>query len=152
MIKRIVFLAAIAIFFAEAWLFLVVGNRIGLTLSLGWILGSFVLGIILVRIQGVRMLFEIHSQLQQGVLPTREVLNGLAIIFGGLFLAIPGYLTDALGAMLLLPPIRAVMLFCVVRTLNNRLMGVKAAGCAVPPSEEVLEIQAQTVGKDTRSA
>ena len=80
------------------------------------------------------------------------MLNGLAIIFGGLFLAIPGYLTDALGAMLLLPPIRAVMLFCVVRTLNNRLMGVKAAGCEVPPSEEVLEIQAQPAGKDTRSA
>ena len=139
MIKRIVFLAAIAIFFAEAWLFLAVGNRIGLTWSLGWILGSFVLGIILVRIQGVRMLFEIHSQLQQGVLPTREVLNGLAIIFGGLFLAVPGYFTDALGAMLLLPPFRALMLLCVVRTLNNRLMGAKHAGGVVPPSEEVLE-------------
>ena len=152
MIKRIVFLAAIAIFFAEAWLFLVVGNRIGLTWSLGWILGSFVLGIILVRIQGVRMLFEIHSQLQQGVLPTREVLNGLAIIFGGLFLAVPGYFTDALGAMLLLPPFRALMLLCVVRTLNNRLMGAKHAGGVVPPSEEVLEVQSQPAGKEPHSA
>ncbi len=152
MIKRIVFLAAIAIFFAEAWLFLVVGNRIGLTWSLGWILGSFVLGIILVRIQGVRMLFEIHSQLQQGVLPTREVLNGFAIIFGGLFLAVPGYFTDALGAMLLLPPFRALMLLCVVRTLNNRLMGAKHAGGVVPPSEEVLEVQSQPAGKEPRSA
>ncbi len=50
-------------------------------------------------------------------MPHREVTDGVAVIFGGAFLITPGFLTDIVGLLLLLPPTRAV----IVRLLGRRV-------------------------------
>ena len=149
MIGRLVLMGFIGAFVLESWLFLVIGGKLGLTFTLLWILGTFVLGIVLIRVEGLRMLFGIHTQLQRGVLPTREVLNGMAIVSGGALLLLPGYFTDTLGVMLLAPPVRSFMLYCVVRSLNSRFgQEPPSEDGTLRPSEEVVEITAQPVTRD----
>ena len=54
-------------------------------------------------------------------MPHREVVDGVLIIFGGAFLITPGFITDILGLLLLIPPTRALVRRVLVRRLGNRL-------------------------------
>ena len=97
------------LFVGEAWVFLTVTAWLGLGWGLGWILVSFLLGLMMLRIAGVRLLFKVHRQLQAGNLPTSELLDGTMILVSALLLAIPGYLTDGIGIVLLLPLCRRLV-------------------------------------------
>ena len=142
----------VGLFALEAWLFLAIGSRVGLVATLAWILFSFLLGALLIRVEGLRMLFQIHVQLQRGVVPAQEMLSGLAVVLGGLLLMLPGYFTDALGGLLLLPPTRTALLYCVGRSLAHWLSGGVEPACGVPPSEEVIEVRAERIEKDSQPA
>lgn len=145
-------LACVALFALEAWLFLEIGGRIGLLPTLAWIFFSFLLGLRLMRVQGLRMLFQIHLQLQRGVVPAEEMLNGLAVVMGGLMLMLPGYFTDFVGLLLLFPPTRMRVLSAFARPLVRWLGGGAEPATDVPPSQEVIEIKAQSVEKDSQPA
>ena len=147
-----ILLAFVALCTLEAWLFLEVGKRVGLFPSIVWIFFSFLLGLVLMRVEGLRMLFLIHQQLQRGVVPAEEMLNGIAVVLGGLLLMLPGYFTDALGGLLLLPPTRTALLYCVGRSLAHWLSGGVEPACGVPPSEEVIEVRAERIEKDSQPA
>jgi UPF0716 protein FxsA len=54
-------------------------------------------------------------------MPHREVMDGVLIIFGGAFLITPGFLTDIVGLILLIPPSRAVVRRFVARRLDRRV-------------------------------
>jgi UPF0716 protein FxsA len=54
--------------------------------------------------------------------PAREVLDGALIVFGGLLLLTPGFLTDVLGLVLLIPPTRALVRAVLVRRLERRMV------------------------------
>jgi UPF0716 protein FxsA len=146
------FFLFVGLFALESWLFLEVGKRLGLLPVLAWVFISFVLGAVLIRVEGLRMLFSMHVQLQRGVVPAREMLATLAVVLGGLLLMLPGYFTDGLGLLLLFPPTRALLWFVFGQAL------VKATGMEQPerpmrrPSEEVIEVEAQRVdnGPTTR--
>ena len=143
----------VGLFALEAWLFLAIGSRVGLVATLAWILFSFLLGALLIRVEGLRMLFQIHVQLQRGVVPAQEMLSGLAVVLGGLLLMLPGYFTDVLGLLLLFPPTRWLMLYGLGRSLGSRLNhGTEEPGGVLRPSEEVIEIKAQRVEKDSQPA
>jgi UPF0716 protein FxsA len=148
----VVLIAFVALFTLESWLFLEIGSRVGLFFTLAWIFFSFLLGMVLIRLEGLRMLFQIHLQLQRGVLPAQEMLNGLAVVLGGLLLMLPGYFTDMVGLLLLFPPMRGLMLYCVGRSLAHWMTGGAEPACGVRPSEEVMEIRAQRVEKDSQPA
>jgi len=62
-------------------------------------------------------------------MPHRELLDGVAVIFGGAFLITPGFLTDITGLLLLIPPTRRALRHFAVRRLGKRLgLAVAAAG------------------------
>jgi UPF0716 protein FxsA len=146
-------LAFLWLFWLEAWLFLEIGRRLGLLPVLAWILVSFVLGALLIRMEGLRILFQMHMQLQRGVVPAREMLGALAVVLGGLLLMLPGTVTDALGLLLLFPPTRALLWLCFGRSLArwaglNEEQGRRDAS-APPrrPSEETIEVTAERLGE-----
>ena len=61
-------------------------------------------------------------------MPHREVVDGVLVVFGGAFLITPGFLTDIVGLLLLIPPTRALIRRVVVRRLGRRLaVGVVGA-------------------------
>ena len=148
--RWLLFLIVACWIIAESWLFLAIGARIGVLAVIGWMVLSFMLGLVLLRLEGWRLLFQMHRQLQRGVVPAREMADGAAIVLGALLLMLPGFLSDALGILFLLPPLRATLLSAMGRLLTIRWAAAANPVRTVPPSEEVVEIHADHVERDPR--
>ena len=85
-----------------------VGGWIGLWPTIGLIVLTAVVGTALLRQQGLAALARAQDNLDRGVLPVKEVFDGLCLMAGGALLLTPGFVTDAVGFALLLPPLRAL--------------------------------------------
>ncbi len=85
-----------------------VGQWIGFLNTVGLLLLVSLLGAWLVKRQGLGVVARIREQRSAGRLPAAEVFDGALILVAGVLLVIPGFVTDALGLLLLVPPIRAV--------------------------------------------
>jgi UPF0716 protein FxsA len=100
----------IAIFFVvpliEVALFIMVGGAIGVAPTILSCIASAVLGAAIVRHQGLQTLARLQDRLRQGELPTDELAEGAAILAAGLLLITLGFFTDAVGFILLVPPVR----------------------------------------------
>ena len=94
---------------AELYLFLELGNWIGLPTTLAIIVITGFLGAWLTKAQGIRALTRFQQANAEGRLPHQEILDGLLILLAGAVLLTPGFLTDTVGFLLLLPPCRAVI-------------------------------------------
>ncbi len=101
---------------AEIYLIVRVGGLIGLWPTVLLLLASSLAGALLLRHQGRAAMDAFRSALDQGRIPAREAFDGALVIFGGALLLTPGFLTDLLGLLLLLPPTRDVF-----RALGTRL-------------------------------
>ncbi|HEV3402312.1 MAG TPA: FxsA family protein, partial [Acidimicrobiales bacterium] len=69
----------------------------------------------LVKREGLGVLRRFRRQLDAGAIPGRELADGVLILFAGALLLTPGFLTDCVGLLLLLPPVRAVIRASVLR-------------------------------------
>ena len=83
----------------------------------GWPLGTWAL-----RRQGAAAWRRLGLALGEGRTPAREVVDGALVVIGGVLLMIPGFITDAIGLLLLLPPTRALTRPLLVRNLASRLV------------------------------
>ena len=91
---------------AEIAIFVQVGSRIGVGLTLLLVAASAVVGIWLVRRQGFAAATRVQAMLTRGESPALGMLEGLALLAAGVLLVLPGFLTDILAFVLLIPPIR----------------------------------------------
>ena len=94
---------------AEIALFVRVGQWIGLGPTVLAVVATALLGAALLRAQGLGALRRAQAALDRRELPVKELFDGACILVGGLLLILPGFLTDALGLLLLLPPVRALL-------------------------------------------
>ena len=93
----------------EIYLFIQVGGAIGVWSTIGLVILTAFIGTALLRQQGLATLARAQSELDRQQLPVRELFDGVCLLVGGLLLLTPGFLTDALGFALLIPPLRAVL-------------------------------------------
>lgn len=93
----------------EIAVFIEVGDRIGLGWTLLLIVVTALLGTWQLRAQGLATLNRARGQLDQGVLPARELFDGLCLLFAGALLLTPGFVTDTVGFLLFLAPVRDVL-------------------------------------------
>ena len=114
---------------AELYVILKVGDAIGIWWTLLLLVADSLLGSLLLRSQGRTVWGRFNAALAEGRMPHREVMDGVLVIFGGAFLITPGFLTDILGVLLLLPPTRAVVRGLVVKRLGRRVV----VGMSGPP-------------------
>ena len=118
---------------AELFVVVEVANAIGfwymllLLISAAWPIGWWV-----ARSQGRRAWRQLQVAVAEGRPPNREVLNGAMVIVGGVLLMVPGFISDALGLLLLLPPVRALLRLPLGRSLHNRFV-VRAVGGTARP-------------------
>lgn len=105
---------------AELYVILQVGEAIGAVPTVLLLAADSVLGSLLLRSQGRSVWRQFNGALAEGRVPHRELLDGVAVIFGGAFLITPGFITDVIGLLLLLPPTRAVLRRLVVRRIGRR--------------------------------
>jgi UPF0716 protein FxsA len=93
----------------ELYVIVQIGQAIGLVPTLVLLLADAVLGSLLLRHQGRGAWRRFNAALQERRFPGREVANGLMIAVGGTLLLTPGFITDIVGLILLIPPSRAVV-------------------------------------------
>jgi UPF0716 protein FxsA len=93
----------------ELFVIIQVGREIGALNVVGLLLLMSVLGGWLMKREGLGVMRRIQTQLQQGEVPGREIVDGFLILFGGALMLTPGFLSDIIGIGLLLPPVRAVV-------------------------------------------
>lgn len=94
----------------EIYLLLKVGGIIGVGWTIFLVVFTAVLGAGLVRRQGFSTLNRIRAQLDRGELPAAEVLEGVVLLVAGALLLTPGFFTDTLGFLCLIPPIRRALI------------------------------------------
>ena len=87
----------------EMYILIEVGSFIGALNTIGLVLLTALLGLILLRQQGFRTLLNARNKLMQAELPTEEIVTGIFLAVGGALLLTPGFVTDFIGFMCLLP-------------------------------------------------
>jgi UPF0716 protein FxsA len=86
--------------------FVVVGSKIGVLWTIALVILSSCAGSVLLRIQGFGVMRRIRAELEAGRDPGREVAHGFMILAAGVLLLLPGFVTDIVGLLLFIPPIR----------------------------------------------
>ncbi len=87
-----------------------VGQAIGVWSTLGLLVLAAVAGMMVIRQQGVSMVGRMFDAMSEGRLAVGSIVDSYAKIAAGCLLIVPGFITDALGLALLVPPLRALML------------------------------------------
>ena len=113
---------------AELYLIYQVGDAIGVLPTLALLAVDSVLGSLLLRSQGRAVWRSFNETMAAGRVPHKELQHGVAVIFGGAFLITPGFLTDVIGLLLLLPPTRVLILRLVTRQIARRMSARVVAG------------------------
>lgn len=124
---RLLFLLALLVLAGLELLAIVrVAGGIGVLPTLLLLVGIGVLGMMLVRRQGLATIARVQASLQAGRLPVADVFEGVCILAAGLLLALPGLLSDVAGVALLLPPFRRLLYKALARRLGGA--GTLASG------------------------
>ena len=109
-----------------------VGQAIGVLPTIALLVLDSILGAMLMRSQGRAAWRKFNLALSEGRPPAREVLDGVLVIFGGALLLTPGFTTDILGLLLLIPPSRALVRGVLVRRLLPRMVVSSASRFTMP--------------------
>jgi UPF0716 protein FxsA len=112
----------IAVPIAELAVIIQVGQAIGVWWTIGLLIADSLIGSWLMRHQGRSAWRRFNEAVAGGRVPAREVLDGALVIFGGALLLTPGFLTDILGLILLIPPSRAIVRKILARRLTHRMV------------------------------
>lgn len=131
---------------AEMATFFWVESKIGLLWALGLAVATAVIGSILVRRAGISVIGRIQDKTRQGQLPGRELSDGAAILVSGAFLISPGFITDVLGFLLLVPGVRTL----VYRTISSRITSrwIAFSTPARAPSQSRIETTGEIIDLD----
>ena len=109
----------------EIYLFIKIGSQIGAFNTISLIFITAVIGIIYARYEGLNTLKSGFSQLVKNELPAYEIISGAAIAFAALLLIIPGFATDVLGFLLILPLTRKIIFGKFVDKFKNETKNKK---------------------------
>jgi len=94
--------------YAEISAFIYIGGEIGGLLTLLGVFVTAVVGIALLKRQGLSVLSRIQSDIAQGRAPVTSIADSISLVAGGALMLIPGYVTDAIGLLLFLPSFRTL--------------------------------------------
>ncbi|GIN91804.1 hypothetical protein J6TS1_44590 [Siminovitchia terrae] len=93
----------------EIGLFILAGKTIGGFTTIALIIATGILGAFFAKQQGMGVLRKMQEQMRSGYPPGEALIEGVCVLFGGLLLLIPGFITDLTGLLLILPPTRRMI-------------------------------------------
>ncbi len=118
-------------------------------LTVAFVIGTGVLGAWLIRWQGWRTWRRIQEELARGEMPADAVQDGLLILVAGVLLITPGVLTDAVGLLLLLPPVRRLVKSRLRRRFEAQFavhaLGDGAGGGGNEHDNKIIDVKATPV-------
>jgi UPF0716 protein FxsA len=110
----------------ELYVLIQVGQVIGAPITIALLVLMSLAGAWLLRREGTRTWRAFRAASGAGRVPAREVADGALVLFGGALLLTPGFLTDLLGLLCILPPTRAVLRRSLTGFVARRLLGPAA--------------------------
>ncbi|MGB6058083.1 MAG: FxsA family protein [Microthrixaceae bacterium] len=110
----------LAIPVVEIWAALAVAGQVGGFATVLLLMGLSLAGVWMLKRQGVASWRAVAEELTQGRSPGNKMLDGVIAMLGALLLVIPGFVTAAIGVLLLLPPVRAVLRPLVLVWMTKR--------------------------------
>ena len=110
-----ILISIIAIPIIEIMIFIKIGENIGAINTILLIFFTAVVGVYFARIQGIKTLKNGLINMYQNKLPFYEILSGASIAIAALFLILPGFFTDSIGFLLLIPLTRKLILYPIMR-------------------------------------
>lgn len=125
----------------ELGILIEVGSRIGALATIALCLSTAALGGALVRAQGAAVLRTLRRQLDLGRLPVAEAFHGICLLLAGLMLLTPGFVTDTIGFLLLVPQVRSR----IYETLRQRIAVEVAGGPPGRPQPRVIEVEYEEI-------
>lgn len=134
--------------FVEIYTFIEVGDAIGAGKTLALCILTAFIGVVLIKMQGIQALMGAQSSIRAGLMPLEELFTGFCLAIASILLIIPGFATDFIGFMLLIPPLRGFLR----KKLNksgrfSTNMGQNPYNSA-KKEEDIIEGQYKDVSKD----
>jgi UPF0716 protein FxsA len=123
--------------------FVAVAEQIGLLWAFALVILISALGPFVVKRVGLSVLSHTQARIARGELPTRELLDGLVVLFGGLLICVPGFVGDAVGVLLMFGPVRALVIRLSGRQLARRVGTIRTGRW------QVIDVESRPVDERT---
>ena len=102
----------------ELFFLIKIGSALGAFATICWCIASAVMGVQIARLQGVQVFMSSVKSLNQNKMPAGQIFEAMMLFLGGLFLLAPGFISDVLGLLLLLPFVRAYVIKSVFHKIR----------------------------------
>jgi UPF0716 protein FxsA len=119
----------------EIYAVIEVAHRIGALDTIALLILVSVVGAWLTKHEGFVVLRRLREQLDAGRAPTGELIDGVLVLAAGVLLMVPGFVTDAIGLLVLFPPTRAPL-----RHLLRRRFEVRVFGGPSDPDDGIIDV------------
>lgn len=137
---KLLFLMFLLVPAIELYVLIEVGSVIGAGWTILLVLATAVTGAWLVKLQGIAIMFKAQATLAKGQPPALEMMEGTALVISGFLLLIPGFVTDVIGFMLLVPPLRkTIMLFLLPKTTIFFSQQRRSTRARTSQSDDIIE-------------
>lgn len=105
----------------DLYILIKASQNMGFWTTIFLIIATGIAGYYLARSEGKVVISSINRQLSQGNIPSDDLLTGLCIIIGGVFLVVPGIVTDIIGITMIFPGTREFYKNYIKRILQNKI-------------------------------
>lgn len=140
------FLILVAVPIIEIGLFIQLGGFLGMWPTLGIVVLTAFLGTFLLRQQGLSTVEELRRTTETGQSPAGPLANGALILVAGLLLLTPGFFTDSIGFLLMVPPFRAVLIRWIAARAQMKIYASAANSQQAP---DIIDGEFEVVDDDT---
>ncbi|MBL4801931.1 MAG: FxsA family protein [Emcibacter sp.] len=115
----LILIILLAVPYLEFLVFMEVGSAIGGFQALLLTILTAVIGVYLIRQQGLVVMNRMHQTLQKGESPVEDMLHGFFLLIAGLFFLLPGFITDTVALLLAIEPIRSILGKVIVKNIRT---------------------------------
>ncbi|MSO58713.1 MAG: FxsA family protein [Ilumatobacteraceae bacterium] len=122
----LIFAVIIAVPLIEIYFVVKIGSVVGVVPTIALLFVISVFGSRVVKHQGLRVWRKFNEQVSSGNVPSRELVEGVCLLLAGALLIAPGFFTDLLGFLLLLPPVRLVVAKIIGARTANKAQVIRA--------------------------
>ena len=133
-----ILISIIALPIIEILLFIKIGENIGAINTVLLIIFTAVVGVFFARVQGMRTLKSGLMNLYQNRISMYDILSGASIAFAAMLLILPGFFTDTIGFLLLIPITRKIIFSLVIKKKNNKVNSDKTIEAEVIDEKDEL--------------
>lgn len=112
--------------FVELWVIIQVSHSAGVLPTIALLIAISVVGTSMIKREGLKVYREFTAAIARGQEPSTQVVHGVCLLAAGVFMLAPGFISDAVALLLLLPPTRRIIARVVLRGSRSRITVIRA--------------------------